>query len=173
MAGQFRDEQIASTLNRLGMRTGEGNTWNEGRVYSLRHYHQMPAYDATGLPAGILTLEQAAGRLGVSPRVVRHLIHRKAIPATQVVQGAPWQIPAAAVEAPEVRQAAMDLKNRRRPSRPQFRDECTLELTGFSGSGASVGELPSDDHSPAIHTPALQDGPADLSSDEEGSRTAT
>src|SRR5260370_42682811 len=29
MAGRFSDEQIASTLNRLGMRTGARNTWNE------------------------------------------------------------------------------------------------------------------------------------------------
>jgi excisionase family DNA binding protein len=130
MAGQFSDEQIASTLNRLGMRTGAGNTWNEGRVYSLRHYHQLPAYDASR-STGVLTLAQAAGRLGVSPTVVRHLIQSKTIPATQVVPGAPWQIPAAAVESPAVRQAAVDIKNRRRPSGPQFGDEGTLELTGF------------------------------------------
>jgi excisionase family DNA binding protein len=131
MAGQFSDEQIASTLNRLRMRTGAGNTWNEGRVYSLRHYHELPAYDASRCPAGVLTLAQAAGQLRVSPSVVRHLIHSKTIPATQVLPGAPWQIPAAAVESPKVMQVAMDIKNRRRPSRPQFGDESTLELTGF------------------------------------------
>jgi excisionase family DNA binding protein len=131
MAGQFSDEQIASTLNRLGMRTGAGNTWNEARVYSLRHYHQLPDCEATRSPAGILTLDQAAGRLGVSVTVVRRLIHSKTIPATQVVPGAPWQIPVAAVEYPEVLQAARDIKNRHHPSAPQSRDECTLELTGF------------------------------------------
>ena len=36
MAGTFSDEQIALTLNRLGLRTGAGNTWNELRVSSLR-----------------------------------------------------------------------------------------------------------------------------------------
>jgi DNA invertase Pin-like site-specific DNA recombinase len=131
MAGQFSDEQIASTLNRLGMRTGAGNTWNEVRVRSLRHYHQLPAYDASASPAHILTLVQAAARLGVSPTVVRHLIDSKTIPATQVVPGAPWQIPVAAVESPEVQQAARDIQNRRRPSGSQFGDEGTLELTGF------------------------------------------
>jgi excisionase family DNA binding protein len=130
MAGQFSDEQIAATLNRLGMRTGVGNTWNERRVYSLRYHHQLPDYDATRSP-GVLTLRQAAGRLGVSPTVVRNLIHSKTIPATQVVPGAPWQIPVAAVESPEVLQAARDIKNRRRPSGSPSRDECTLEMTGF------------------------------------------
>jgi DNA invertase Pin-like site-specific DNA recombinase len=131
MAGQFSDEQIASTLNRLGMRTGAGNTWNQGRVSSLRHHHELPAYDASRPAADMLTLDQAAGRLGVSPTVVRHLIQSQTIPATQVVPGAPWQIPAVALESSEVTQAAMDIKNRRRPSGPQFRDESTLELAGF------------------------------------------
>src|SRR5215831_5925805 len=132
MASQFSDEQIASTLNRLGMRTGAGNTWNEARVYSLRHHHQLPAYDASRGPASVLTLDQAAARLGVSVTTVRHLIRSKTLPATQVVPGAPWQIPAATVESSEVLQAARDIKNRHRPSRTPFRDECTLELlTGF------------------------------------------
>ena len=45
MAGQFSDEQIATTLNRLGLRTGAGKTWNKNRVASLRHYQQWPSYD--------------------------------------------------------------------------------------------------------------------------------
>ena len=61
----------------------------------------------------------------------RRFIHSKTIPATQVVPGALWQIPVAAVESPEVLQTARDIKIRHRPSSPQFRDECTLELTGF------------------------------------------
>jgi excisionase family DNA binding protein len=134
MAGQFSDEQIASALNRLGMRTGAGNTWNQARVNSLRHYHQLPQYEPTRSPAGILTLDQAAGRLGVSVTVVRRLIHSKTIPATQVVPGAPWQIPVAALESSEVLQAAGDIKNRHRPSGTPFRDECTLELRGLEPS---------------------------------------
>ena len=77
MAGQFSDEQIASTLNRLGMRTGAGNGWSEVKVRALRHYHQLPAYDASRVTADSLTLEQAAGRLGVSVTAVRHLIQVK------------------------------------------------------------------------------------------------
>ena len=131
MAGPFSDEQIASTLNRLGMRTGAGSTWNEARVYSLRHHHQLPAYDPTRFSVDVLTLDQAAVRLGVSVTVVRRLIYGKTIPATQAVPGAPWQIPVAAVESRDVLQAVRDLKNRHRPGRPPFRDDCTLQLTGI------------------------------------------
>jgi hypothetical protein len=48
MAGQFPDEQIAPTLNRLRMRTGADNPWNENRVYSVRHRLQLPAFDGNG-----------------------------------------------------------------------------------------------------------------------------
>ena len=45
MAGRFPDEQIAATLNRLRLRTGADNAWNESRVYSVRHRHQLPTFD--------------------------------------------------------------------------------------------------------------------------------
>lgn len=45
MAGRFPDELIAATLNQLGLHTGVGNTWNKQRVYTLRHYQQLPAFD--------------------------------------------------------------------------------------------------------------------------------
>lgn len=112
MAGKFTDEQIASTLNRLGLRTGVGNTWNEMRVYSLRHHHNFPAYDATGAEATMLTMEQVAHRLGVSYTSVRRLVERKTIPANQVVSCAPWQIPVEALESEAVRQAVRAIKNR-------------------------------------------------------------
>ncbi len=48
----FPDEQIAATLNRLGVRTGAGNTWREGNIRSVRSYHQLPAYVATPAPNG-------------------------------------------------------------------------------------------------------------------------
>ncbi len=140
MADQLSDEQIASTLNRLGMRTGAGNGWSEVKVRALRNYHQLPAYDASRVTADSLTLEQAARRLGVSVTAVRHLIQRKTIPGTQVVPGAPWQIPVAAVEAPNVRRAVMDIQSRRHPRGAQFRDERTLELTGFSEPEAPAVE---------------------------------
>ena len=132
MADRFSDEQIATTLNRLRMRTGAGNTWNEGRVYLVRRYHELPAYDGTRSQTGDLTLEQTAERLGVSRTVVRRLIHEEAIPATQVVPGAPWQVPAAGIESPEVMQAARDIKNRRRTERrPKPLDGGALELPGL------------------------------------------
>ena len=67
MATTFSDEQIAVTLNRLGLRTGPGNTWTEGRVRSARDTHGISACDLSK-PREHLTLEAAAHHLGVAGR---------------------------------------------------------------------------------------------------------
>ena len=111
MAGQFSDEQIATTLNRLGLRTGAGQTWNKSRVASLRHYQQMPSYDAH-VKQDFLTLKEAAHSLGVSSTTVRRLIKLKLLPANQVVEYAPWQIPTTALASVDVKRAVLGSKQR-------------------------------------------------------------
>jgi DNA invertase Pin-like site-specific DNA recombinase len=111
MAGKFPDEQIAATLNRLGFSTGAGKTWNEQRVYSARHYNELPAYNPDQTNQDILTMEEAAQHLGVSTTTVRRLIEQKKLAATQVVPCAPWQIAIAALDATAVRTAVNKIKN--------------------------------------------------------------
>lgn len=123
MAGRFPDEQIAATLNRLRLRTGADNTWNESRVYSVLHRHQLPTFDPNQRNLSEVTLKEAAQRLSLSPLSVRHLIERKILPAQQVVECAPWQIPAAALDSEVVRAEALKIKNRIRPARTQSSDE--------------------------------------------------
>jgi len=112
MAGKFTDEQIAATLNRLGLRTGTGNTWNETRVQSARHHQTLPTFDPTRAKDLVVTLEEAAHRLDVSPTSVRRMIDQKTIAATQVVACAPWQIPVAVLGSEAVRRAVKAIKNR-------------------------------------------------------------
>jgi DNA invertase Pin-like site-specific DNA recombinase len=112
MAGKFADDQIAATLNRLTFRTGTGNTWTEGRIRSLRSYHEWPAYDVKTASRQGLTLEEASERLAVSHKVVRRLIDSGTIPATQVVPWAPWEISAEAIESEEVLRAVQNAKRR-------------------------------------------------------------
>jgi len=117
MAGRFPDEQIAATLNRLGLRTGAGNTWREGNIRTVRSYHQLPAYVAAQSPRNTLTLEEASARLAVSHKVVRRLIEAGKIPAAQVVPCAPWEISAEAVESQTVLTEVKRIKERARPLR--------------------------------------------------------
>ena len=128
MAGRFPDEQIASTLNRLGLKTGSGNNRVELRVRTARSYHGLPSYDPQ-IRQNLLTLEEASARLGVSHKIVRRLIDSKMIPATQVVPWAPWEIPAESIQAEQVLREVAALK---RGSRVKESSE-EAELPMFAG----------------------------------------
>jgi DNA invertase Pin-like site-specific DNA recombinase len=114
MAGAYPDEQIAATLNRLGLPTGSGNSWTELRVRSARSYHALPAFDANQPRHDRLTLQEAAQRLGISTTSVRRLIRRNQLPARQIVPCAPWEISPHTLNSETVRQAVDTM---RRPSR--------------------------------------------------------
>ena len=111
MAERFSNEQIAATLNRLGLRTGADNTWNEARVRSAREYQKLPAFDPNHPRQDFVTLREAAQRLGVSHTIVRRMIAEKKLPASQVIMCAPWQIPAEALHSETVRTEVENLKN--------------------------------------------------------------
>ncbi len=44
MAGRWSDEHIAANLNRMGLPTGQGKTWNAKRVSSIRRVNDIHAY---------------------------------------------------------------------------------------------------------------------------------
>jgi excisionase family DNA binding protein len=117
MAGKFPDDQIASTLNRLGLKTGAGNTWREGNIRTVRSYHQLPVFTATQCERNTLTMEEASMRLAVSHKIVRRLIEAGKITATQVVPCAPWEISAEALESKAVLMEIERIKQRARPLR--------------------------------------------------------
>lgn len=122
------DGRIAAVLNRLGLRTGHGNTWTASRVVTLRHAHAIPVHDPAQMArAGHLTLEAAAATLDVSPSVVRSLITRGLLPATQVIATAPWVIQAADLTNDAV-QAYVRAVHARRPL-PRRVDPAQLSLT--------------------------------------------
>lgn len=86
------DGDIARVLNRLGYRTGAGNTWTALRVLGLRRHHGIAAFERTSDRRGVLTIAEAASTLGVSAGAVRRLIELGKLPATQPVEHAPWAI---------------------------------------------------------------------------------
>lgn len=129
MAGRFSDEQIATTLNRLRLRTGSDNTWNDLRVRSARQYQRLPAVDPTRR-TDMLTLEEAAAHLGVSPTSVRRLIAHKQLHGHQVVPCAPWEIARQALESDAVRLAIRAIKRRARAPRTHHGTDQPSMLSG-------------------------------------------
>lgn len=123
LAKVCEDFEIARILNRLGHRTGPGNSWTETRVRALRSYREIAACPPRAERTWC-TLADAAAELGVSPTVVRRLIAARALEAQQVVAHAPWVISKATLHAPAVEAAVQAVhEGRRAPRTPDGQTE--------------------------------------------------
>ncbi len=92
MAGRWSDEAIAACLNRQGMPTGQGKTWNAKRVSSIRRVNDIHGYLSADKTGPYRTMTEAANELGVTNHVIRRLIQDGILPANRLVEGAPYQI---------------------------------------------------------------------------------
>ncbi len=92
MASRWSDADIAASLNRMAIPTGQGKTWNAHRVGSLRTVHGIHAYRSAEKNGEWLTMSEAATKLGVTNHQIRRLIKERVLAAEQVVAGAPYQI---------------------------------------------------------------------------------
>jgi DNA invertase Pin-like site-specific DNA recombinase len=119
------DRAIAAILNRLGYKTGQGMTWNATRVVGVRWYHEIPGFQKQD---GWLTQEQAAEELRVSNTVVKRLIRERILPATHVVECAPWVIERKDLALPAVQKQVNAVRSGRRlPWTPLGQQQFSLE----------------------------------------------
>lgn len=109
LARGWQDRYIAQMLNRIGSRTGPGNSWSETRVKSFRGQHGIKVF-AAGDVRPWLTMEEAAAELGVNVAVVRTMVKHNVLPARQVAVGLPWMIERHDLSRPDVRTRARDAK---------------------------------------------------------------
>ena len=114
MAARWSDEQIAATLNRMGLPTGQGKTWTAHRVGSLRRVRGIHAYKSAEKNGEWLTMSEAAATLSVSNHQIRRLIKEGILAADQVVPDAPYQIRASDLQTERVTTA---LARKGRPCR--------------------------------------------------------
>jgi hypothetical protein len=115
MATRWSDEDIAATLNRMGLPTGQGRTWTARRVSAMRVVRGIHAYRSAEKNGEWLSMSDAAKKLGVSNHQIRRLIKERILAATQVVPGAPYQIQASHLQDERV---AAALARKGRPCRP-------------------------------------------------------
>jgi hypothetical protein len=105
------DTDIARILNRCGLKTGRGFSWNQLRVKEIRKAYELPAFSKTKPEtADCIHLRQAAQQLEVSPDAVRRLIKLGIVKAKQIVRHAPWLIARAELKKPEVVDAVISIK---------------------------------------------------------------
>lgn len=116
LARGWSDRYIAQMLNRIGSRTGPGNSWSETRVKSFRGQHSIAVFSA-GDVRPWLTMEEVARELGVSVAVVRTMVKQEKLPARQIAAGLPWMIERHDLARPEVttrvREAQLGLRSPR------------------------------------------------------------
>ena len=123
MATRWSDEDIAASLNRMGMQTGQGKSWTAKRVSSLRRVHGIHAYRSAEKEGQWLTLSEAAAMLGVTHHRIRRLIKEGILAAEQVVPDAPYQISVADLKEDRVKAA---LAARKRPCRTTRQNELAM-----------------------------------------------
>jgi DNA invertase Pin-like site-specific DNA recombinase len=135
MAGTWSDAHIAAALNRLGIRTGQGQTWTADRVESYRRTARISAYAPAIDREQWMTMRDAATYAGISDYFVRTLIQRGILPAKQVVPDAPWQIRRVDLDSDAVRTAIARRHSNGRP-REARRDTRTPMFPGLERKDA-------------------------------------
>lgn len=93
LAVHYPDAVIAGILNRQGRATATGMRFTANRVSSLRTHWGIPRCERADSDEGeLVTVQKAAGLLGVAASTVHRWINDGFIAAEQITPGAPWQI---------------------------------------------------------------------------------
>jgi hypothetical protein len=114
MAGRWSDQDIAASLNRMGMPTGQSKTWTAHRVGSVRRVRGIHGYRSAEKNGEWLTMRDAAAKLGVSHHQICKLIKAGILTSEQIMPDAPHQIRAADLESERI---VAELKRKGRPCR--------------------------------------------------------
>ena len=130
MAARWPDADVAATLNRKNLKTGQGMSWTAIRVGSYRRTHEINGYDSAVKDGRCLTMLEAAQKLGVTCHAIRKLIRDGVLPAKQVMLDAPWQILSADLDGPAVQNALRRRSRRGRPCRI-IPSDANLEIPGL------------------------------------------
>lgn len=130
MSCRWSDQDIAASLNRMGMRTGQGLTWNANRVSSVRREHGIHAYRSAEKNGEWLTLSEAAKLVGVTNHAIRRLIEERILHAEQVVPDAPYQIRASDMQSEAVTVA---IARKHRPCRVDVDGQLPMFISTSEG----------------------------------------
>lgn len=123
MAGRWSDQDIAASLNRMGMPTGQSKTWTAKRVSSLRRVHGIHGYRSADKDGEWLTMRDAAAKLGVSHHQIRKLIEAGVLVSEQIMPDAPHQIRSADLASEQIGAA---LKRKGRPCRADSEKQISM-----------------------------------------------
>ena len=131
LGGQWADRELAVTLNRMRSRAPVGKTWTTARVRELRERLGIPVFDPATVKQEVISVDETAMRLKICVGSVKRLIQDGALPATQLMPSAPWQVPVAALDSDAVKIGVRAIVQRRPRNFDILQDNKNLRLPGF------------------------------------------
>lgn len=121
----------AVTVNRRRCKPADGTAWTTVRGRELRERLGIAAFDPALPRPETISPDAAATRLGIGVGAVHKLIREGVLPAGQLMQSAPWQIPAAALDTEAVTTGGREMVGRRPIFYKRFQEDKTLRLPGI------------------------------------------
>jgi DNA invertase Pin-like site-specific DNA recombinase len=131
LAGHWPDRELAVSLNRMRCKTGQGETWTTTRVREMRERLGLPDYDPVNTGGEMLSLAKAAERLGICAGSAKSLVQRGVLPATQILPGSPWLVPAEALTSETVRIGVQRTISRRPKIYDTYQYDKVVRLPGL------------------------------------------
>jgi hypothetical protein len=131
LAGHWPDRELAVSLNRMRCKTGDGEAWTTIRVRAMRERLGIPEYDRSKADDGMISLMKAAERLGICVGSAKTLALRGILPATQILPGAPWLVPAEALTSEAVRIGVQRVISRRPKVYEDYQYDKLIRLPGI------------------------------------------
>jgi hypothetical protein len=129
LASRWGDRDIAVSLNRMRCKTGDGETWTTVRVRDTRERLGIPEGRRTD--DGMISLAKAAERLKICIGSAKRLVDWGVLPATQLMPGATWLVPADALDTPAVLQGAQGVIARRPKNYENYQYDKVVRLPGL------------------------------------------
>jgi DNA invertase Pin-like site-specific DNA recombinase len=131
LAGHWPDRELAVSLNRMRCKTGDGETWTTVRVREMRERLGIAEYCPAEDRGEMLSLAKAAERLSICVGSAKSLVLRGALPATQILPGSPWLVPASALTSDSVRIEVQRVIDRRPKYYDQYQYDKCIRLPGL------------------------------------------
>ncbi len=131
LAGQWSDQQLAVTMNRMRCKSADGQSWTTVRVRELRERLGIAPFDPSAPREETISVDETARRLKICVGSVHRLIREGVLPATQLMPSAPWQVPVEALESEAVKIGVRAVIERRPQNFKVLQDNKTLRLPGF------------------------------------------
>jgi hypothetical protein len=131
LAGHWPDRELAVSLNRMRCKTGDGETWTTVRVREMRERLGLPEHDPAKPGGEMISLMKAAAQLGICVGSARSLVEKGVLPATQIMPGSPYLVPAAALASEAVLIGVQGVVSRRPKFYEDYQYDKVVRLPGL------------------------------------------